>query len=280
MAARKKTSTRKKPQYVRANKRKGADSSLVARRVLSIGTLVLIIGAIIFGVALGFRWMGRKLFSENPRFEIHQLVISCDGKLSEDYIRSQLDLTEGMNLWAFSFAEIQEKLEGASRIESVFLQRDLPDTLIVKVKERVPVARIMIPNISTKFPYTLDRFGYVLPPRMKSNALPLIQGLDPEVKPGDQITHPDIDAALRIIGMCESDPYLRDYIALETIDLQYSDYIVLHLNKGTRANISRHSLPQRLAKLASLINVASSRGQRVKSADVTLDSIHVPTVYY
>lgn len=278
MAARKKTTTRKKPQYVRAKKRNGADSALVAQRSVVVGILLVLLVGMLVGVVMGFMWVGRKLYSENPRFEIQHLVVSTDGKLGEDYIREISGLREGMNLYELSFDEIEKKLR-ASWIESVHLERDLPNTLIVKVKERVPVAQI-IGRRRRRVPWMVDRYGYVLPPRRKLAALPVIKGLDIELQLGKQAAHSDVEIALKIIGMVDSSSYLQTYIQLESIDLQHSDYIYLYLRNGVRAKIPRYSLEPRLHKLASTIKIAATRGQRVKTADVTLDSAKVPTTFY
>ena len=280
MAARKKSTTRKKPQYVRAKKRKGGDSSLMARRSFSIVVLLLIVATILFGIFQGFRWVGRKLYSNNPRFEIQHLVISTDGKLREEQIREYLEVREGDNLWAFSFEDISDRMGQVAVVESVYLERQLPNTLIVKVKERVAMARIILPSISTKIPYTIDRYGYVLPPRLKATALPLIKGLDPDVKPGDHIGHPDIEVALKIVGMCESTGYLRSYVRIESLDLKYQDFIDMRLQGGTRVRMPRFSLKQKLQNLATIIKIANDQGRRVKDVDLTLDTAKVPVTYY
>ena len=279
MAARKKTTTRKKPQYVRAKKRKGAASGLVAQRTSVLTVLVLLIAIMILGMVEGFKWIGRKLYSGNDRFEMQHLIVSCDGKLSEDFIRETAGISEGTNLFAFSFSDLEEKLEGVSRIESVFLERRLPNTLIMKVKERVPVAQI-IGRRQLRAPWMVDRYGYVLPHRTKLSTLPVVKGLDVELKLGEQVTHSDVEIALKIIGMVDESSYLKTYIQLDSIDLKYSDYIYLYLRNGIRAKIPRYSLEPRLHKLASTIKIAAARGQRVKTADVTLDSAKVPTTFY
>ena len=119
MAARKKTKKRAKTHYVRAKKRKGAESAVIARRVVTIVLLLLVVGGFFYGAYKGYNWIKGKLFSNNPRFEIQHLVISCDGNLGEDYIREISGLHEGMNLFEFSFGQIEEKLTGVSRVESV-----------------------------------------------------------------------------------------------------------------------------------------------------------------
>lgn len=279
MAAKKTTKSRKKPQYVKGKTRKGPEPPTLARRAVTIFLLLLILGGLLYGLCVGFQWIGCQLKSENPRFEIHHLIISCDGKLSEDYIRETSGLREGMNLWEFTFEEIEEKLLAVSRVEAVDIQRKLPNTLILKVKERVPVGRIA-GRRTMRYPFMVDRFGVVLPHRHKLADLPLVKGLDIELQLGEPVEHADVELALKIISMCEQDSFLRTYISLDNIDVQYSDYMYLYLKSGTRAKISRHSLKQRLYKLASTIKIAASRGQRVKTADLTLESVKVPTVLY
>ncbi|MDF7807387.1 FtsQ-type POTRA domain-containing protein [Pontiellaceae bacterium B12219] len=284
MAARKTTKTQKKLQYVRAKKRKGAEPTTMARRSISIILLLLIVGGILFGIKTGLEWIGGKLYAENPRFEIQHLVISCDGKLPEDYIRETSGLREGMNLWELSFPEIEENLLSVSRIESVYLERQLPHTLIVKVKERVPVARITGKRV-TKYPFMVDRYGYVLPHRRSLASLPLIQGLDMDDIPlGEPLGNVDVDTALQIIGICESSGYLRNYVQLESLDLKYSDFIDMRLTgspgKPIRVRMPRFSLKPKLQNLATVIKIANGQGRRVKEVDLTLDSAKVPVTYY
>lgn len=279
MAARKKTKNSKKPQYVRTKKRKGAESSAMTRRSITIVALLLIIGLVIWGVIAGFNWIERKLYSTNPRFEIQHLVISCDGKLTEDYIRETSGLHEGMNLFEVSFDDIEAELLAVSRIESVYLERKLPHTLIVRVKERVPVAQIMGNRIS-KYPFMVDRYGYVLPHRRKLATLPLVKGVDMDLMLGTPVENSDVDIALRIIAICDRSSYLHTYIQIESLDLKYSDFIDMRLHGGIRVRMPRFSLEPKLQNLASVIKVSGSRGQRVKEVDLTLDSAKVPTTFY
>ncbi|VGO23407.1 cell division protein FtsQ/DivIB [Pontiella sulfatireligans] len=279
MAARKKTTTRKKPQYVRANKRKGADSSALARRSFTVFLLILIVVGVVFGVKEGFEWINHKLFSKNPRFEIQHLEISCDGKLTEDRIREYTGLREGTNLFAVSFGDIEKELSKVPVIESVYLERKLPNTLIVGVKERVAIARIEGLK-SRRFPFVVDRYGYVLPPRQSAAALPLIKGLDSELRLGLPAEHKDVETALKVIALCDSTGYLRAYVRLESLDVKYSDFIDMRLQGGIRVRMPRFSLKPKLQNLATVIKIATGQGQRVKEVDLTLDSAKVPVTYY
>ena len=277
MAKRKKSGKRMKPQYVRNKRRKGAGSSALTRRALSIALLLLVIGGIIYGIKEGFEWIGCKLYSENPRFEIQHLVISGDGKLTEDRIREYTGLAEGMNLFAVKFKEVEATLEKVPVVESVYLERRLPHTLIVKVKERMPVARI-IGKQSRRFPFVVDRYGVVLPPRQSASTLPLVKGLDMDLRLGMPINHPDIKTALQIIALCDSTGNWRQHIQIESLDVQYQDYIDMRLKSGTRVKMPRYSIMNNLRKLVATIQTGHTRGERYRDIDLTLDSPKVPVV--
>ena len=279
MARAKKKAQRTKPQYVRSKKRKGADSSAIVRRSFSVILLLVVIGAVLFGIKEGFDLIGRKLFSTNPRFEIQHLVISCDGKLTEDRIREYTGLAEGKNLFAVEFKDIEMALSKVPVVESVYLERKLPHTLIVKVKERIPVARIT-GRKSQRFPFVVDRYGVVLPPRQSAASLPLIKGLDQDLRLGLPVDHPDVKTSLQIIALCDSSGSLRSYVQLESLDVKYADFIDMRLKGGIRVRMPRFSLKAKLQNLATVIKIASGQGKRVKEVDLTLDSAKVPVSYY
>jgi len=279
MGARKKTTTQKKPQYVKGKKQSGAGSSVLTRRSISMVLLIGVLCGIIFGIWKGIEWINHKLYAGNPCFEIQHLIISSDGKLTEDRIREYTGLREGTNLFAVDFDEIEVCFSKVPVVESVYLERKLPHTLMVKVKERVPVARISAEKFR-RYPYVADRFGFVLPPRKSAASLPLIKGLDSKLQLGLQAEHPDVETALKIIALCDSTGYLRDYVHIESLNVKYSDYIDMRLKNDIRVRMPRFSLRPKLIKLASVIKIASGQGRRVKEVDLTLDSAKVPVTYY
>jgi cell division septal protein FtsQ len=278
MAAKRKSGTRMKTHYVRSRNRKG-NSVAVARRTSSIFVLVLMLLVLLFSIITGFKWINRKFYSENPRFEMQHLVISCDGNLREELIREYTGLSEGMNLFEKSFEEIEDSLKKVPVVESVYLERKLPHTLIVKVKERVPVARVQ-GRQQRRYPFVLDRDGVVLPHRQSAAALPLIKGIDEDLRLGQEIDTADVDIVLDIIALCEEHGSLRNYIHIESLDVKYDDFIDMRLKHDVRVRMPRFKLKTKLQNLATVIKIAHEEGRRVKEVDLTLDSRKVPVMYY
>ena len=174
---------------------------------------------------------------------------------------------------------MEAALEKVSQVESVYLERKLPHTLIVKVKERLPVARIA-GRQSRRFPFVVDRYGVVLPPRQSASTLPLIKGLDDDLRLGLPAAHPDVKTALKIIALCDSTGSLRTYVQLETLDVESADFIDMQLKGDIRVRMPRFSLKSKLQNLATVIKIARGQGRRVKEVDLTLDSAKVPVTYY
>ncbi len=280
MAARKTKKTLSKTHYVKSRKRKGAESAVVAQRTVVVVFILLLIVSVAAGVGMGFRWVGRKLFSENPRFEIQHLEIVCDGQqYSESKIREYCGISEGMNLFSVSFDEIENALK-LPNVDSVHSERVLPNTLVITVKERVPVSRVMIKG--SRLPRYLDRYGYVLSPSRDPAlaGLPLIKGLPEDLRPGYRVVHRDIEALLEIIALCDTNRKLHTFVKIESLDVKYDDYIDMRLKGGSRVRMPRYRLQPKLQELATIIQMATEQGKRLKEADLTLDSPNVVVTYY
>lgn len=280
MADRKRKTTRKKPHYVRNKKRKGAESAVVAQRTVVVTVLFLILASIIVGVGMGFRWIDRQLFSDNPRFEIQHLDITCTGDITEENIRAWSGLSEGMNLFSFSLDEVKSMMEQVPVVESVELRRDLPNTLYITVKERVPVARILLKRY--RYPCPLDRYGFILSPKVSPEIaqLPLVKGLEADLKAGDRVTDPDVECVLEILALCDSNRKLNTFIPIASLDIKYDDYIDMRLDGGIRVRMPRYHLQPKLQNLATIIQMSQEQGRRVKEVDLTLDSGKAPVRYY
>ena len=268
-----------KKLVVKGKRRSAPEVSVWVRRSFSIFVVMLMLVLLFMGISKGFQWAERKLLSENPRFEIQQLVVECNGKLTEDFIREMSQLHEGQNLFAMSMQEVEANLLKVSRIESVYIERDLPSTLILRVKERNPVARLM-GNSFLRYPFLVDRYGVVLPYQKSLSELPLIRGLSEEARPGKRLKHRDIEFALRIMTLIENHSSMNQYIQLDEINISHGDYIELTLKRGVEVRLPRFSMKPKLNKLATVIKIAQGQGRQVKWVDLTVDSVKVPVRYF
>jgi len=282
MTKKKKNKKNSSRAYLRVKTRKNSETSKWIWRMLSISVLLLFLGLIIWGTTVGYDCLNRTLFTENSLFEIQHLEISSDGRLNEDKIRTYAEISEGMNLFKVSFKEIERRLKGNPLVENVHIWRSLPHTLHITVTERIPQARIQ-GLITRAYPLLISHSGYILPPRQKTDALPLIKGTKQKLKAGERITSRDITLALQIISECESSNYQRKHIHIRSLNLEYDDYIEMWLQKKIRVRMPRHAIRSKLRKLAAVVENITGQGNPLRNGaliDLTVDSPKVPITIY
>lgn len=243
-----------------------------SERMHRLGAIVLLVIVLAGGTAAvwwGARAVGRTLFSENRRFAIRNLEITSDGKLRPDHLREYAHVQEGMNLFGVDFGKVRRDLESIPVVSSVELARRLPDTLVVRVRERIPAARL--DSAALAYPLAVDREGVVLGPGSVTPHLPAITGLrEKGLRPGEQVGEPGVQSALKVLELCDS-PLLGRFLKVGRIDVGHRDYLDLQLASGERVLLGMDDLETRLRKLCEIIKGAADRGRAIAAVDMTVD---------
>ncbi len=145
-------------------------------------------------------------------------------------------------------------------IKDAVVERDLPATLKVTVKERVPLAIIN----STEILY-LDEDGVVLPHSMSKQLfdLPVLTGMPDGISltPGTMIKHPDIQEALQILATSRL-VNKELYHVISEVRLRNGGDIVLYAAEwGVPIIFGRGEIAGKLVRLESFWNsIVRERG--------------------
>ena len=242
------------------------------------GALLLLLaalGALVWMLVAGTEWLGRVLFSENPRFTIRVLDLQSNGRLRPEQLREYGKVAEGQNLFAVNIAQVRANLETAPLIRTAEIKRDLPDTLIIRVRERTALARLA--GGAGGYPMLVDRDGYILG-LAGASTLPLLTGASERgLAPGSVVREKQVLDALDALDLCDTTK-LGSVIHVQTVDVRNPDALVLGLSGGEVINLGRSQLTERLEKLSEVLKTAQELGKVVKSADITVLR-NVPVVY-
>ncbi|MBU0679060.1 MAG: FtsQ-type POTRA domain-containing protein [Verrucomicrobia bacterium] len=218
---------------------------------------------------LGVRLFGRVLLSQNDLFAIRQFDLKSDGKMQPKHIQGHAEVGEGENLFAIDIDEVRRRLEEVSSVNAAQVRRDLPDTLVIRVNERVALARFFWPKMRVNL--AVDSEGYILGPSYSSPYLPSITGFRTlGLSPGDQIHEGRFHDALLALDICDT-TRINQYIEIDSIDVQNPEYLDVRLKGGERVLLSRSDLEVKLRKLVSIIQASHDRGVQVASIDMTVD---------
>jgi len=159
-------------------------------------------------------------------FAVRHIRLDGVNRASEDAIREGLDGYRGRNLLELDLRAIESDVERDPWVLRAAVRRSLPDSLHVRVTERVPTALAVIRGQV----HLVDSTGYVIGPTGASAAdnLPVLTGLDGFE--GDAL-RAALETGVRALGdLSRTSPaFVRD---LSELDLSGSDRLVAHLTQG------------------------------------------------
>lgn len=214
------------------------------------------------------------MFTENDFYRIRHLDMSSDGNLRPDEIHEYISYVKtGTNIFAEDMSKIHDDLISVSIVESVDIRRVLPDTLQIRISERVPLARVR--HEATSIHFAVDRKGNVLGPSYRSPTLPTIIGLrHPGLRPNTRVRDPLFIDALQVLDLCDHTA-LSEYIKIQSIEISDREILTLWLQTNEQVHISRDNLQDKLNEVALTLRNARHEGRVIIDIDAVGEVIAV-----
>ncbi len=231
---------------------------------------------------------GEWLFWGNPTYTLKQLTVHVEGQvITPAHIRDYTGLREGTNLFAVNLGRVRSNfLLRTPLAKSIVIQRQLPDTVIVNIVERVPLARL-----GRWGSMGVDREGYVFPLRSGTREFAVITGCtDGNLRPGARVDQ-QVQSALETLDACNRIK-AGEQVRIASIDVSSKEYLEIYLAAGERVRLSwpglgllmtpeaRQTLEKKITYLAASLRAAEERGRRVVNLDLTYGDQYVPAQEY
>ncbi|MCL2574112.1 MAG: FtsQ-type POTRA domain-containing protein [Defluviitaleaceae bacterium] len=113
----------------------------------------------------------------SPLFAIRQIDIIGNSFLCAEDILGRTELETGQNMLAFSASTVEAQISELPYVREVEVLREFPDTIVISIAERVPVANIRVANSAIYL--LIDDGGMVLESAAEPiHVLPVITGID------------------------------------------------------------------------------------------------------
>ena len=278
-------SGRKKLLSVRVQSHRAKSERL--RWLRSLSVLVAVIAAIVAVFWQGGAFALNRLVYENESFSVKQLDYRTDGIISVGQLEQWGGVRSGDNLLKLDLMRVKRDIELAPRVKAASVERFLPDTLQVRVAERVPMAQVWVwqRNCDGVTPYDcvrlqLDDTGHVMSPidgrsvvapeEQAEWSLPVISGIDlnklKTLAAGRPAGLPKLEAALGLIGEFRRSP-LAGVVDLRVIDLSQPRILRVTTGDGGQVDLSTGRLAKQLNRWARI----RAHGQKVGLAIETVD---------
>ena len=254
--------------------------------------LMSIACAVIFGTVFGLYLIWRtgelaldKFVYENPDFAIQNVEVHTDGVIAPEQLRRWSGVRIGSNLIALDLAAVKRNLELVSAIDSVSIERVLPQTLKIRVTERTPVAQVNVPRTDAAggiaiSVFQLDLGGVVMQPidprqcmvplLLMNAQLPVILGLNYfQLQPGHRLESSQVQAALQLIIAFGHSP-MFGLVDLRQVDVSAPGVVIATTGQGSQITFGLDNLDQQLRRWRQIYDLGFRQGKTIATVDLAV----------
>jgi hypothetical protein len=239
---------------------------------------LVVILAVLATCGFGSFAVGRHLLYD-PKYAVNEITVRGNETLSKEEIIGLSGLRQGENIFRARIYRCRDRLAKLPLIEWVAVSRAMPDTIVVRLVERHPRARL-----DGRKKLLADYSGVVLPASCcrDPGALPRIVGVETaHLSVGDRCSQPTLIRAMRVLKLCQSSP-LSGMVEVDGIVSSGTDDVRLYLRAGgyTRHGcevfVGGEDLGLRLAKLKDLLeSVWKTHRKKIRLVDLTSERVRV-----
>lgn len=238
---------------------------------------------------LGWRGLERalsQLVFQSGAFAVHAIHVHTDGVIPPELLRRWTGVRPGDNLLALDLRRIKRDLELSPLVRSAAVERVLPHTLRLHVRERAPIARARVlrpraegdgVELATCY---LDETGFVMmevgerlrgyqlfPP---DQTLPLLVGLQlRELAPGRAADVPALQTALRFLEALRGSPLARQ-VEVDQIELVGPETLIVTTAEGSVVTLAKRGLAQQLARWHAVLDHSRRTGRLIATLDLSV----------
>ena len=260
------------------------------RWLRSLSALAAAIAGIIAVCWQGGAFALNRLVYENESFSVRQLDYRTDGIISVGQLKQWGGVSSGDNLLKLDLLRIKRDIELAPRVRAASVERFLPDTLQVRVAERVPMAQVWAWQrdgagvtdydcVRVQLDETghvmspIDGYSVVAPEKQAEWSLPVVSGIElkklKSLAPGRPAGLPKLRAALGLIGEFRRSP-LAGVVDLRVIDLSQPRILRVTTGDGGQVDLSTDRLARQLNRWARIRAHGQKFGLAIETVDLSV----------
>jgi cell division protein FtsQ len=245
-------------------------------------TLAVVLSLTSYGLyrLISYR-LATQLFA-NPRFAIARVDIQTDGALTPQQVQRFAGVRIGQNIFTVNLREAQRNLELIPQVQRVEIRRELPQRIVIRLNERIPVARLQTASRQlSDTVFYVDRAGVVMKPiklndgtviqPLMSRVLPLLTGAAlADVRVGCAVESEPIYRALALLDALEQSG-AGVALEVEQIDLSRLRHLTLTTKQRTVIRFDMENFRLQLRRLNAILAWAQQHQRAVATVDLTVN---------
>jgi cell division protein FtsQ len=242
------------------------DPALV-RRLVRLGLPVL---GVVLAAGLVAPW-ARGLARTHPYFAVREVAVVHRGDLDDDAIRRLSGVEVGMNVWDVDPDVVETHLATNGWIRSASVRRELPDRVVLQVREQKPVAILALEDESPGL-YYLAANGRIFAPVAAGEVrdLPYVTGLTRRDLAGSDAFGPRaVRRALSLLRHAGRYPQVG--IVSELHVERTTGLVLLPVRPALPIEIGWGDYDAKLARIAEVLPYWSGREGELRSVSCVFD---------
>ena len=199
----------------------------VSKKLKIFAVCFLIAGAVVFALM-------------SPIFGIKQITVYGNEKIETETIISLSGLKIGDNIFKNRSNDVSAKIKQEPYIERVNINRKLPNTIEISVKEREVAYQIQVID---SYVY-IDYQGYILEKSSEEMQVPILEGMktiQDELLNGKRICKEDINYLNTILKIVENAKNIEIYDLITKIIIENNTYVLYFKNENKYAYLGNSS---------------------------------------
>ena len=257
--------TNKKSKKKVRRRRKKAALRERAVRFLSLSAKVLAVLVVVPTLAYG----GLKFYNfilTSPELEIKSITVSGTERVGEDEVLKLSTIQKGQNLFSVDKGEAERSIEGHPWVESVSIDRDLPDKIEINITEKRALCLVSLDGL-----FVADYYGRIFKKYSPGDSLdlPVITGLEGSgVKPEGYMLNPMYVGLINLLSKRKG--FNLDEVSEIHIDATHG-YSLYTMREGVRLDIGKLDLEEKLRAFERVVRVRGGQLKGMKVVDLNND---------
>ena len=256
------------------------------RRILVLVSKIALVLALGTGIFFGVRFGAKRLFFENPDYQLSQIEVQTDGTLQRDQILKAAGLREGENIFSVNLAQVRDRLQQLPQVDEVQVMRRLPGQIDLRIVERKPIAWITSDKqISDPFAsdvaFLVDARGVLMKEKKllpEYLGLPLITGCTSEsLEAGKIVESFEAKAALELLRL-STRSFMQTRFQIREIDVSKGYCLMVSDKNHTRVTFGFDDLDTQLQRLEQFLVYADDSKRELATVNLLVQR-NIPVTF-
>ena len=246
----------------RRNRRRGSRAWLTRSLVRGVPA------ALAFAIAVVAWPLVRDAVRHHPYFTVHEVVVHGNRHLAPDAIRRLASIEPGVGIWAVDCARAERSLEGVPWVRTARVWRELPDRIVIRVREERPAAIVALSDAAPALHYVAPRgkiFARLEPTDARD--YPYLTGLKvSDLSGADAVGLRGIRRALSLLRIAGR----RGRVSEINIDRERG-LTLLPVDPRIPVEVGWTDFPRRLARLGAVLEKLAARQDDIVRVSLRFD---------